>query len=209
MLTCEKAVRKLLRPQNWEVRSAGRGSKGERWYAWALIRVDGTHCLLVRRHLGSNDLAFHYCWAPEGKKVPMTRLIRAAGLRWPAEEGFEFSKDCFGLDRSQVRLYHALARHTVMVLAAFAVCAVTAALLGDRTDTQANRPRTPDQAPPADFGLVPLTVPEIGRLLACHPPHSPEREAHWLEFRRRHQARARWYHQRARLSRAYALPKVS
>jgi hypothetical protein len=44
-------------------------------------------------------------------------LIRAAGLRWPAEEDFGFGKDCFGLDQSQVRLYTAIARHTVLVRA--------------------------------------------------------------------------------------------
>ena len=49
----------------------------------------------------------------------MTRLIRAAGLRWPVEEDFEFGKDCFGLDQSQVRLYTAIARHAVLVMAAW------------------------------------------------------------------------------------------
>ena len=52
------------------------------------------------------------------------------------EEDFEFGKDCFGLDQSQVRLYTAIARHTVLVMAALAICAVTAALLRRRTDTQ-------------------------------------------------------------------------
>ena len=47
------------------------------------------------------------------------------------------SKDCFGLDQSQVRLYAAIARHTVLVMAALAICAITAALLKDRTGTQA------------------------------------------------------------------------
>ena len=37
-LTCEEAVTTLLKhPRRWEVRSAGNGSKGERWYAWAWI----------------------------------------------------------------------------------------------------------------------------------------------------------------------------
>ncbi|MFF0146715.1 hypothetical protein ACFYPV_16000 [Amycolatopsis sulphurea] len=95
-----------------------------------------------------------------------TRLIRAAGLRWPVEEGFEFGKDCFGLDQSQVRLYTAIARHTVLVCAALAVCAVTAALLRDRTDSQAPEPRHPDQLPPADPGLIPPTIPETKHLIA-------------------------------------------
>lgn len=208
-LNCEDAVKKLLRKKNWETRSAGGGSKGKRWYAWAWIRVDDRHCLLVRRHLSSGDLAFHYCYTPEGQRVALARLVRAAGLRWPVEEGFEFSKDCFGLDQSQARLYHAIARHTVLVMAAFAVCAVTAALLGDRTDTQTEQPATPDQRPPDDFGLVPLSVPEIGRLLASHPPYRPDHEAHWSDLRREHQARARWYHQRARLARRYTMSKVN
>jgi hypothetical protein len=41
----------------------------------------------------------------------MAWLIRAAGLRWPVEEDFGFSKDCFGVHQSQVRLCTAIARH--------------------------------------------------------------------------------------------------
>jgi SRSO17 transposase len=137
----------------WEVRSAGAGSKGQRWYAWALLATASpAHHLLIRRHLQTGDLAFHYCFVPEGQPVTRTRLIRAAGLRWPVEEDFEFAKDCFGLDQSQVRLYTAIARHTVLVMAALATCAVTAALLKDRTSTQAPprsspiRPRLPTPA---------------------------------------------------------------
>ena len=105
----------------------------------------------------------------------MARLIRAAGLRWPVEEDFEFGKDHFGLDQCQARLYTAILRHTVLVMAALAVCAVAAAHLSDRTDTQAPPPNTPDQPPPADPGLIPLTVPEIKRLLAAalHRPIPP------------------------------------
>jgi hypothetical protein len=80
----------------------------------------------------------------------MTRLIRAAGLRWPVEEDFEFGKDGFGLDQSQVRLYHAILRHTILVIAALAVCAVTAAQLKDRSGTQAPLPVHPSsRRPPA------------------------------------------------------------
>src|SRR5262249_548266 len=75
------------------------------------------------------ERAFHYRSLPTTQPAPPPRPIRAAGLRWPCEEDFEFGKDCFGLDQSQVRLYTAIARHTVLVMAALAVCAVTAALL--------------------------------------------------------------------------------
>ena len=104
---------------------------------------------------------------PEGQLLAKTRLIRAAGLRWPVEEDFEFSKDCFGLDQCQARLYTAVLRHAVLVMAALAICAVTTALLRDRTDTQAPPPVRPDQPPPAEPGMIPLTIPEIKRLLAA------------------------------------------
>ena len=112
---------------------------------------------------------------PEGQPLTLTRLIRAAGLRWPVEEDFRLGKDCFGLDESQVRLYTAIARHTVLVMAALAICAVTAALLKDRTGAQHHRQVRPGQPPPADPGMIPLTVPEIARLLAPAHPARPAR----------------------------------
>jgi hypothetical protein len=57
-----------------------------------------------------------------------------------AEEDFRSGKGCFGLDESQVRLHAAIARHAVLVMAALAICAVTAALLRRRTDTRAPAP---------------------------------------------------------------------
>jgi hypothetical protein len=83
-------------------------------------------------------------------------------------------------------------------MAALAICAVTAAQLRHRTDTQAPAPVRPGQLPPADTGMIPLTAPEIARLLTRPAP--PGAAAHWLTFRRCHQARARWYHQRTRLT---------
>ncbi|WJK41341.1 IS701 family transposase [Solwaraspora sp. WMMA2056] len=209
-LTCAQAVTELAgrRGRGWQVRSAGAGSKGHRWYAWAWIATASPrHHLLVRRHLATGELAFHYCFVPEGQPVVVSRLVRAAGLRWPVEECFEFGKDHFGLDQCQARLHDAIARHTVLVMAALAVCAVTAARLRHRTDSQAPPPATPDQPPPAEPGLIPLTVPEIGRLLAdvLHHPQPPDHALNWLTWRRRHQARARWFHQRTRLNREYAL----
>jgi SRSO17 transposase len=203
-LTCAEAVTALLKQERrWEIRSAGEGSKGDRWYAWAwLATASPRHHLLVRRHLKTGELAFCYCYVPEGQLLTKTRLIRAAGLRWPVEEDFEFGKDSFGLDQCQARLYTAITRHLVLVMAALAICAVTAAMLRDRTDTQAPPPVRPDQPPPADPGMIPLTIPEIARLLAGRTLrlHPPGHATHWLDWRRRHQARSRWFHRRARLA---------
>ena len=209
-LSCKQAAARLLlaSARGWEVRSAGKGSKGARWYAWAwLATTSPRHYLLIRRHRITGELAFHYCHVPEGQPLSLSRLIRAAGLRWPAEESFEFGKGCFGLDQSQVRRYTAIARHTVLVMASLAICAVTAALLRRRTGTQAPAPTRPDQPPPADPGMIPLTVPETGRLLTHPPP--PGAAGHWLDWRRRHQARSAWHHQRTRLARNDEISLVS
>jgi SRSO17 transposase len=208
-LTCKDAAARLsARDRRWEVRSAGTGSKGQRWYAWAwLATASPRHYLLIRRTLATGELAFCYCYVPARQPVSLTRLIRAAGCRWPVEEDFRSGKGCFGLDESQVRLYTAIARHTVLVMAALAICAVTAALLRRRTDTRAPAPVRPDQPPPADPGLIPLTVPETSRLLAHPPP--PGAATSWLAWRRRHQALSAWYHQRTRLARHTTTAQVN
>jgi hypothetical protein len=46
--------------------------------------------------------------------------------------------------------------------------------------------------------MIPLTVAEIARLLSR--PRPPGHATYWLDWRRRHQARARWHHQRTRLT---------
>ncbi|MEV6861906.1 transposase [Streptosporangium subroseum] len=72
-------------------------------------------------------------------------------------------------------------------------------------DSQATRPTRPDEAPPEGPGLIPLTVAEVKRPFNAVTGHTPtlEQAAHWSAWRRRHQARARWFHHRARLSTAY------
>jgi SRSO17 transposase len=116
-LTCKNAAARLPGAGRcWELRSAGNGSKGHRWYAWAwLATASPRRYLLIRRHLATGELAFRYCFVPASQPVSLPRLVRAAGCRWPVEEDFRSGKGCFGLDESQVRLYTAIARHTVLV----------------------------------------------------------------------------------------------
>src|SRR6266498_532154 len=79
--------------------------------------------------------------------------------------------------------------------------AVTAAEARTRSEPLPT-PDTPTQPPPADLGLIPLTVVEIKRLfnLAAQATRSISHHLRWSWWRRRHQARARWYHHRARLA---------
>jgi SRSO17 transposase len=203
--TCQQIVRKLLRPRKrWQIISAGNGDKGARNYGWAWVQTRSPRrWLLIRKHLRTGELAFHYCHVPEGQPVSLRRLVTAAGLRWPVEEDFEFGKDLFGLDQSQVRLFEAIRRHTVLVMLALAVCAIAAATARPRTDTQATPPTGPDDIPPAEPGHVPLTVAAIKNLLNTLNPrqHNIEHTIHWQNWRDHHRARARWHHQRTRLRR--------
>lgn len=214
-MTGKQIVKTMLWPKKrWQILSAGHGDKGSRDYAWAWVATASpVHWLLIRKHLRTGELAFHYCHVPAGQPVTLKRLVTAAGLRWPVEETFEFGKDLFGLDQSQVRLYEAIRRHTVLVMLALAVCAVAAAAARPRTDTQAPPPTGPNDPPPAEPGHTPLTVAAIKTLInALHPRHHDiEHTIHWQNWRDRHRARARWHHQRTRLRRPHqhAYPQLT
>ncbi len=198
----DDVVERYVGPEPWQVCSVA-GSKGERAYAWAwLATANARRFLLIRKHLTTGELAFHYCHVPAGRPVTMMTLVRVACLRWPVEEDFEFGKDHFGLDHSQVRLYTAYLRHIVLTMAALAVCAVTAAQAKTRAPAPI-LPVTPDEQPPADPGLIALTVAEVKRLFTLVTRRLLPEAHHlsWVWWRRRHQARARWFHHRTRLRR--------
>jgi hypothetical protein len=82
-LTCAEAAQSMLgHKRRWEVRSAGAGSKGARWYAWAwLATASVRHHLLIRRHLRTGELAFHYCYVPEGQVLTKTWLSQVRAVR--------------------------------------------------------------------------------------------------------------------------------
>ncbi len=195
---------KLVPAAAWTRASAGPGSKGERDYAWAwLTTANPGHHLLIRRNLKDpSDLAFFLAYVPDDTPITLSTLINVAGRRWPVEEDFQIAKSHFGLDESQVRTYTALRRHIVLTMAALAVCATAAANARDRAPALPATPTSPDQPPPADPGLIPFTVAEIKRLLnlLIQPCHTLHHHLHWSWWRRRHQARARWFHHRARLT---------
>ena len=199
----DAALKKVTTPRGWQVASCGPGSKGDRRYAFAWLATSSRrHYLLIRRSLTRpSDVAYFYCHVPEHVPATLGVLVAVAGRRWTVEEDHEFGKDQFGYDQSQTRLYTPIMRHIVLVMAALAVCAVTAA----KARTRAQPPPTPDnptQPPPADPGLIPLTVVEVKKLfnLATRIWRSTSHHLHWSWWRRRHQARARWYHHRARLT---------
>ena len=76
-----------------------------------------------------------------GGPVTLTTLVRSPACAGRSRKTFEFGKDHFGLDHSQVRLYTAVLRHIVLTMAALAVCAVTAA--AEKSRGPATRPPQP------------------------------------------------------------------
>jgi hypothetical protein len=167
--------------------------------------------LLIRRSLADpSEIAYFYAYAPEGHVCSLTDLVKIAGTRWKVEDDFQDAKSTVALDQAQVRCYRAWKRHVTLAMTALAFLAVVTAI--DKAAHPAPvLPDQPDQLPPADCGTIALTVPEAQRLFHLLttltldlPPHfvRARRALHlrWSDWRRRHQARARWHHYRTRLT---------
>lgn len=126
-----------LPPEAFHRLSAGRGSKGERLYDWALTplwRLQLTaeeqawsHALLVRRSISDpEETAYYVVFAPR-EDASLETVAGVAGMRWRIEEGFEQAKDVCGLDEYEVRKYGAWHRHITLSLLAHAFLAALAA----------------------------------------------------------------------------------
>lgn len=176
----------------WQRLSAGRGSKGERYYDWLWCELTpeddddrGHHWLLVRRNRSTGELAYLRCYSP--RRVPLRALIRVAGQRWRIEESFQSGKELAGLDQHQVRKWKSWHRWTTLAMLAHAFLAVTTAI---------ERAHAPTPA-----AMIELSVNEFRRLFdALHLRQTPtiERLLAWSAWRRRHQATARACHYKRR-----------
>ena len=175
----------------WKRLSAGDGAKGPRLYDWAWLpyRSDAAQGwkkgLLIRRQIAKpGEFTFYLTLSPE--EATLAELVRVAGTRWTIEACFEAAKGETGLDQYEVRSWTGWHRHITFAMLAHAYLAVLrrAAIGGEVSLDLA-----------AD--LLPLTVPEVRRLLwrlmwARAP--DPEQVLAWSTWRRRHQQRARRCH---------------
>jgi SRSO17 transposase len=187
----------LIPARAWQRMRTGSGTKGTRHYDWAVLQVtsddtpgghqDGHSVLLVRRHRYTGTLSFYRCWTPG--PVPLSKLIAIASARWRIEEDHQLAKQNTGLDAGQVIRWKSWHRWTAICLLAYLYLAVAVAL---------QRQQEASSGP--DTGLIPVTVPELVRLLRDTVIAPPRRDrAHrlrWSDWRRRHQHRARQAHQR-------------
>jgi SRSO17 transposase len=181
----------------WQRMRTGSGTKGTRHYDWAMLEVtsddtperhDGGHSvLLVRRHRYTGTLSFYRCWTPG--PVPLSKLIAVASARWRIEEDHQLAKQAAGLDSGQVIRWKSWHRWTAVCLLAYLYLAVAVALQ-----------REQDASSDLDADLIPVTIPELLRLLrdiAIPPPRRDRaHRLHWSAWRRRHQYRARQAHRR-------------
>lgn len=189
----------------WRRLSAGDGTKGPRTCDWATVPLivpgvtTGSHTLLVRRALTDrDDLAFFLVFA--GAPTPLQEMVRAAGLRWTIEAGFEAAKGEVGLDHYEVRQWIAWYRHITLALLAHAFLAVIMA-----QTAPAEKKNRDDLA--AD--KVPLTIQEIRRLLAqlvLVVKRSIKFIFGWSNWRRWHQAIARRCHIKRKIAKIQKVP---
>ncbi len=187
----------LIPARAWHRMRTGSGTKGTRHYDWAMLEVtsddtpdghgEGHSVLLARRHRYTGQLSFYRCWTPG--PVPLSRLIATASARWKIEEDHQLTKQVAGLDAGQVIRWKSWHRWTAICLLAYVYLAVAVA-----------SQRQHEAGPDLDAGLIPITVPELLRLLRDIVVPPPRRDRahrlHWSDWRRRHQHRARQAHRR-------------
>jgi SRSO17 transposase len=191
------AAARMIPARAWHRMRTGTGTKGTRHYDWAMLEVasddtpggqpDGHSVLLARRHRYTGQLSYYRCWSPG--PVPLSRLIAIAVARWRIEEDHQLSKQSTGLDAGQVIRWKSWHRWTALCLLAYIYLAVAVAVQ-----------RQHGAGADLDAGLIPVTVPELLRLLRDTVVPPPRRDRphrlHWSTWRRRHQHRARQAHQR-------------
>jgi SRSO17 transposase len=122
------ALARALPPQVWRRLSAGAGTKGERLFDWARVRLfrlqepPWDHWLLVRRSVTDpEDLAYFVVFGPATARL--ADLARVAGRRWLVEECFEAAKQEVGLADYEVRNWHGWHRHVTLAMLALALLA--------------------------------------------------------------------------------------
>lgn len=106
---------------SWEKISAGKGTKGDRYYQWCRIKINSvspngwSRWLMIRCNMkNSDDVAFYIAFSPDEKTLG--NMAKAAGSRWTIEECFEMAKGEVGLDHYEVRSWTGWYRHITLSL---------------------------------------------------------------------------------------------
>lgn len=197
------ALAAAVKEEPWRRMSAGEGAKGPRLYDWGkvpLFRLGGegwNQALLVRRRISQEkELASYVVFAPA--ETSLAELVRVAGSRWSIEECLESAKGEGGLDQYEGRRWEGGYRYITLALVAHAYLA----LLRHQAEEAGGKGERSDEG--ASDGLLPLTLPEVRRLLGeivwgAVPRGDP---LPWSRWRRHPQAVAKRCHYRTRLKRS-------
>ncbi|MBO0795055.1 MAG: IS701 family transposase [Ktedonobacteraceae bacterium] len=123
----------------WHRESAGSGTKGERWFDWALIPLAPSgvtgwdHWLLVRRHIqDKTEWSYYLVFAP--RATTFSTMLQVAGRRWRVEESLELGKGEVGLDQYEVRTFVGWYRHITLAMLALAYLVVVRSRLGTESE---------------------------------------------------------------------------
>jgi SRSO17 transposase len=199
LVTVTQAEQLLVKPQDWQCLSVRTGTKGPLLFDWACVPIlhqwedDGRHWLLIRRiPTNPTEKTYYLVFGPVGTTLEM--MTRAIGARWCIEEEFENAKD-LGLDHYEVRSFVGWFRHMTLVMLALAVLTVICAK--ERLSSSG------EESNPTPHFPIPLTVPEVRRLLGrlLFPlPRSARDVLAWSWWRRCQQARASASHAQRRLN---------
>ncbi len=180
--------------QKWKRRSCGNGSHGPRVFDWARVEVrpwhrdDRRHWVIARRSVRRpEEISYYIAYCPAD--TTLDQLIHVAGSRWRSRSA------------SRVRSRNAV----------WTTTRSAASRLAPPHHPGHGRPRLPDRpaGPRArhpesrngSFGLVPLSLPELRRLihrLTHRRPASLDHILHWSHWRRRRQHQARTSHYKRR-----------
>lgn len=128
----------------WQRLSAGEGTKGPRWYDWAVrpfgpVDERGWQLwLVVRRHQQQpEERAYYLARGPAATR--REALIGVAGARWRVEECLELAKGDCGLDEYEVRTWTGWQRHVTLSLWTLAVVAVIRARVAKTSSRKKGR----------------------------------------------------------------------
>jgi SRSO17 transposase len=153
----------------WRRLSAGAGSKGERLYDWARLRLTRLqqppwdHWLLVRRsRKDPKDLAYYVVFGPA--RTTLAALARVAGRRWAIEECFKTAKQEVGLADYEIRSWHGWHRHVTLAMLALAL------LAGMQAKLNAAAPRKGGQLSLDPWSASALAKSAISSAASSAPP---------------------------------------
>ena len=154
-----EALVEQIPAEGWQRIDVGAGSKGPRIYDWACARLPywteaGWAQWLLHPPLGQRAQRTWPSIAPLAVRRPrLSELARVAGTRWTIEEGFQRAKE-IGLDQYEVRRWAG-------VVSAYHALPAGPCLPRSDAGRGADRCKRGDAR-----SLIPLTVPEVRRLLA-------------------------------------------